>query len=263
MKTLIRLAFLVALGLVTAATVSADIYMWEDEDGTMHFTNSAEAPQNRDVRMFVKAPPRRPRSLSETEAGNAMASDESSEETGQDRRDTGEAVAGRQGTTPRSPYAPEPAAYPGSSPELGPRPEPAPRERISFAEETVSPEVEEVRIVEEEEIFTPSGYSPVDRYPGPHRWDDRYADRYPPFRAVGGGWNGWRGWDNGLSGAFYSGPSPYRVPRERNPNDRYLPSYRRTRTLTYRRELKPGSGPPFSRELRRLEQAPEAPQPWD
>ncbi len=263
MKTLIGLAMLVALGLGTASAASADIYMWEDEDGTMHFTNSAETPQNRDARMFVKAPPSRSRSAAESEIGDAAGSDASGDETRDGRRGFGEAVAGRKGAAQPRPYAPQPAAYDGPAPELGPRPETVPRERARFSEETVSPEVEEVRIVEEEEIFTPSGYSPVDRYPATHRWDDRYADRYPPFRAVGGGWNGWRGWDNGLSGAFYSGPSPYRIPRERNPNDRYLPSYRRTRTLTYRRELKPGSGPPFSRQLRQLEQAPEAPRPRD
>ena len=259
MKTLIRLAMLVVLGMGAAGTASADIYMWEDEDGTMHFTNSAEAPQNRDARMFVKAPPSRSQSVSEPETGDVMASDE----TGDGRRDSGEAVAGGEGAMQPRPYAPQPTAYRGTAPELGPRPEPVFRDRVSFAEETVSPEVEEVKIVEEEEIFTPSGYSPVDRLPGRYRWDDRYADRYPSFRAVGGGWNGRRGLGDGLSGAFYSGPSPYRVPRERNPNDRYLPSYRRTRTLTYRRELKPGSGPPFFRQLRQLEQAPGAPRPWD
>jgi hypothetical protein len=252
---------LVVLGMGTSA--SADIYMWEDEDGTMHFTNSAEAPQNRDARMFVKAPPERSRSVAESEVGGALDSGEFGDETGDGRRGSGEAVAGRKGAAQPRDSEPQPAAYRGPAPELGPRPETVPRERVSFSEETVSPEVEEVKIVEEEEIFTPSGYSPVDRYPGTHRWDDRYADRYPPFRAVGRGWNGRRGWGNGLSGAFYSGPSPYRVPREPNPNDRYLPSYRRTRTLTYRRELKPGSGPPFSRQLRQLEQAPEAPRPWD
>jgi hypothetical protein len=258
MKTLIRLAALLMLGMGAAGTATADIYVWEDADGTMHFTNSAEAPQNRDARMFVKAPPSRRRSVSEPETGNVMASDE----TGEGRRDSGEALAGGEGPARSRADAPEPADYRGAAPEQGPRPEQAPRGRASFAEETVSPEVEEVKIVEEEEIFTPSGYSPVDRYPGTHRWNDRYADRYPPFRAVGGGWNGWRGRRGGLSGAFYSGPSPYRVPRERHPNDRYLPSFRRKRTITYRRELRPGSGPPFSRQLRQLERAPEPP-PWE
>lgn len=258
MKTMIRLATLLMLGMGVAGTATADIYVWEDEDGTMHFTNSAAATRNPDARTFVEAPPGRALPAPEPERDEAIGAQEQETETDAlaEARNSGQAAA--RGAAPVQPErsVPEPPAY---RRDLGPRPEPVSRDRARYVAETTSPEVEAVTIVEEEEIFTPSRYSPVDRFPRWRRWDDRYADRYPPFRAVHGGWNGW----GGPIGAFYSGPSPYRVPQERNPNDRYLPSFRRKRTITYRRELRPGSGPPFSRQLRQWEQAPAPPEPWE
>lgn len=256
MKTLIRLVVLLILGMAAAGTATADIYVWEDEDGTMHFTNSVAATRNPDARTFVEVPPGRALPTSEPERDEVRGARETETDALPEGRDSGQAAARGGASVQPKRYVPEPSEYRS---DLGPRPEPVSQGRARYVAETASPEVEEVTIVEEEEIFTPSRYSPVDRFPRWRRWDDRYADRYPPFRAIPGGWNGW----GGPTGAFYSGPSPYRVVRERHPNDRYLPSFRRTRTVTYRRELRPGSGPPFSRQLRQWEQAPAPPQPWE
>lgn len=243
MKTLIRWVVFLLLLAGTAGPAAGDIYVWEDADGTLHFTNEEAVAKRQSARKFIQEPTGRFRSAPDPA--------EPPERSEADDAEPDSSVAVEEAPEDVEPVAADEAYSPP-----GPNPEAPYEDAVGSVEETVSPEVEEVEIQEEEEIFTPDGESPSGYFRPDGEWDrpgfgDRFANRFPSFHAAGA-----------LSGPFYSGPSPYRAVRRRNPNDRYLPALRRTRTVTYRREFRPGTGAPFVRRTWRSERVPSGSDPF-